>query len=119
MTLEQQEKEFDAFVAKMKETMFKKGNDYAGTDDRLRNFKVAGACAGSTAEQNCLQLIATKVARLGQLLNSSKAPENESIEDSLLDLANYSFLLHCIKADKPVTFNSDSLTWVMLPNDIV
>jgi len=43
-----------------------------------------------------LNLIATKVARLGVLLNSDKKPNNESIEDSVLDLANYSVLLSMI-----------------------
>jgi hypothetical protein len=53
-----------------------------------------------TAEQNCLSLIATKVARLGVLLKSNKPAENESISDSLLDLANYAVLLDQIRKDK-------------------
>ena len=83
----------------MKEILFKKGNDYANTD-RLSNFKLAGAICGLTAERNCLTLIATKVARLGVLLNTENKPNNESIQDSIVDLANYSVLLSMIMADK-------------------
>ena len=72
-----------------------KGNDYAN-EDRLSNFKLAGSIAGGNAATNCLNMIATKVARLGNLLTSDKIPVNESINDSVIDLANYAVLLHMI-----------------------
>ncbi len=98
MTLEEQLKHFEELTTQMKSTLFKKGNDYANTD-RLSNFKLAGSICCIKPEQNCLSLIATKVARLGVLLNSDKAPDNESIQDSVLDLANYSILLAMILKD--------------------
>jgi hypothetical protein len=99
MTQEEQVEHFEVITAKMKEILFKKGNDYAN-EDRLSNFKLAGGICGLKAEQNCLSLIATKVARLGVLLNSDKTPDNESIQDSVLDLSNYSILLSMILNDK-------------------
>jgi hypothetical protein len=45
-------------------------------------------------------MIATKVARLGVLLNSESKPNNESVRDSVLDLANYAVLLDMILSDK-------------------
>lgn len=99
MTFDQQKQSFAAMVAKMEAVMFKKGNDYANTD-RLSNFKLAGGVVGSNAEMNCLHSIGTKVARLGVLLNSTGQPNNESIEDSILDLANYAVLLNMIREDK-------------------
>lgn len=99
MTEQDQIKHFELFTNQMKEIIFKKGNDYANVD-RLSNFKLAGAICGLKAEQNCLSLIATKVARLGVLLNSDKAPNNESVQDSVLDLANYSILLSMILKEK-------------------
>ena len=96
MVLKDQENFFETFTANMKSTMFRKGSDYSNTD-RLSNFKYAGSICGLTAEQNCLSLIATKVARLGVLLDpTAKAPNNESINDSVLDLANYAVLLRMI-----------------------
>lgn len=97
MNLQQQTKFVDDFLSRMKEVMIGKGNDYAN-EDRLSNFKLAGSICGLTPEQNCLSLIATKVARLGVLLGG-KEPSNESIDDSLLDLANYAVLLACLRQD--------------------
>ena len=99
MTQEEQVKHFEVIITQMRETLFKKGNDYAN-EDRLSNFKLAGAICGLTAQVNCLSLISTKVARLGVLLNSDKSPNNESIQDSVLDLATYSILLSMILNDK-------------------
>jgi len=99
MTLQEQQIHFEQIISEMQNILFKKGNDYAN-EDRLSNFKLAGTICGLTAEQNCLSLIATKVARLGVLLNSNEKPNNESINDSIIDLANYAVLLHMIKNEK-------------------
>jgi hypothetical protein len=98
MTRETQETHFEDFTGEMKRVLFRKGNDYAGKD-RLSNFKLAGAIINLTPEQQCLSLISTKVARLGNLINSQN-PENESLHDSVLDLANYAVLLSMILKDK-------------------
>lgn len=98
MNIEKQQQVFDDTVEQMRAMMFRKGNDYSN-EDRLSNFKLAGAIAGLNAELNCLSLIATKVARLGVLLNSTGTPNNESVEDSLLDLGNYTLLLRMILQD--------------------
>ena len=98
MTKQQQEVVFDNMVAEMRKIMLGKGDDYAN-EDRLSNFKLAGNICGITPELNCLNLIATKVARLGVLLQG-KEPRNESVQDSILDLSNYSVLLNMIIVDK-------------------
>ena len=86
---------FGYITGEMKKTLFSEGDDYAN-EDRLSNFKLAGAISGGDARTNCLNLISTKVARLGVLINTNKEPNNESIEDSVLDLANYAVLLSMI-----------------------
>jgi len=98
MKLDEQKKHFNTFVEKQKDIMLKKGNDYAN-EDRLSNFKTAGANCGISAEQQCLSLIATKVARLSVLLKTNE-PNNESIQDSVIDMANYCALLDMIITDK-------------------
>jgi hypothetical protein len=95
MTKEEQQEFFDEYINKMRDVLLNKGDDYANAD-RLSNFKMAGQIAGGNAQLNCLNLIATKVARLGVLLNSNDAPKNESINDSIMDLANYAMLLAMI-----------------------
>ncbi len=107
MTQEEQLKEFDSFVQKAKVIMTKKGSDYAN-EDILSNFKLAGSICGLSPEINCLSLIAVKVARLGVLLSSDKAPENESVVDSVDDLQIYAFLLRCILNER-IIYNSTSL----------
>jgi len=95
MTIQEQEKYFDRFVEEMRVTLFKKGQDYSN-EDRLSNFKLAGNIVGIGPALNCLNLIATKVARLGILLNTTGIPNNESVNDSVLDLTNYGMLLSMI-----------------------
>ena len=92
MTKQEQEDFFDEYVKRMRDVLLNKGDDYANRD-RLSNFKLAGLIAGGNAKTNCLNLIATKVARLGVLLNSNDEPKYESINDSIMDLANYALLL--------------------------
>lgn len=99
MNLQRQNEHFERFTAKQKETLLLKGNDYADAD-RLSNFKRAGSIINISPEQNCLSLIATKVARLGVLLGSGLEPGNESIRDSILDLANYAILLDALLEEK-------------------
>ena len=94
MTRETQSKLLGEFYAEKKNILKLKGEDYAN-EDVLSNFKTAGANIGISAEQQCLSLIATKVARLGNLL-SGKTPNNESVSDSILDLSNYTDLLYCL-----------------------
>lgn len=111
MDLKTQEELFDSLTAKMKKIMMSKGNDYAG-QSRLNNFHVAGQVAGSDAQGNCLNLIGTKVARLGSLFNQrrqgSSAPMNEPIKDSILDLANYALLLYMIEHEAEQEFAKNS-----------
>ena len=82
------------FYAQKKNVLKLKGEDYAN-EDVLSTFKTAGANIGISAELQCLSLIATKVARLGNLL-AGKKPNNESVADSILDLSNYTDLLYCL-----------------------
>jgi hypothetical protein len=99
MTSEEQKKMFEYFTSKQREVLISKGHDYADKDV-LSNFKLSGSICQLSPEKNCLSLIATKVARLGILLNSNENPKHESIDDSILDLANYTFLLKCLLNDK-------------------
>ena len=95
MKKEQQIEHFLDTTALMLDTIVRKGQDYANADV-LSNFKTSSAIIGTTPELCCLNMIAIKVARLGVLLRSQNSPNNESIRDSVLDLANYSILLDMI-----------------------
>jgi hypothetical protein len=116
MNKETQLIEWGSFTAKQLEVIKKKQGDYANDSEVLNNFKSAAANAGIKEEQQVLSLIATKVARLGNLFKGNE-PNFESIEDSVLDLANYAFLLHCILKDKPFHYtpNKDDVKTIFGP----
>lgn len=99
LTEDMRDKMLDSLFEEQKRILKRKSNDYAG-EDLLSNFRLAGMIVNQTSKHpdaiNCLNLIGTKVARLGQLLNSEKTAENESIQDSVVDLANYAAILHMI-----------------------
>lgn len=78
-----------------------KGNDYASEIDILKNFKeVSTICNMLNIDSRTLYgthlfYIILKIQRICNLLNSNKTAQNESIEDTLLDLRTYVGLLNC------------------------
>jgi hypothetical protein len=93
MNKTEQEVLFDEFTRKQAAILTKKAHDYAQDDDVLINFKKVSELRGCSEEEPIMLAINTKVVRLNNLV-SAKMPMNESLEDTLLDLANYVFLLH-------------------------
>lgn len=102
MTLQEQQEHFQSFTQMQETILLAKGDDYS-TEDRLSNFKHVAAITNLTPEIVSLVQIGTKIARLGVLLQSENNPKNESINDSVIDLANYTFLLDCILKEKQKT----------------
>lgn len=98
MNKEQQVQHFRTMADKMEEIIIAKWDDYSWAD-RLSNFKKVWAMCGLSPELVSLVMVATKVARLWTLLNSPESPRNESIQDSIIDLANYSCLLSMVVAE--------------------
>lgn len=123
MTQQEQEKYFGALISELKHILFSKGGDYSTESDRLSNFKYAGSICGVTSQLNCLNLIATKVARLGVLLNSKSEPNNESIQDSVLHLINYGILLSMLleekKTPQATTIRNDTIPDNPLPASLL
>ena len=99
LTEEMRDTFLDELFNIQKKILASKGHDYAG-EDLLSNFRLAGMLVNQSSRYpdaiNCLNLIGTKVARLGQLLDSDKTVYNESVQDSVIDLANYAALLYLI-----------------------
>ena len=81
---------FEAVVAEMVTMNRKKRKDYAGEDHPFQNFYDSAYQQSATGGNSCECLIATKQSRLRTLLrDNANAPENESIEDTLIDRAVY------------------------------
>jgi hypothetical protein len=99
-----------SFHERMRSIITSKREDYANDVDVLINFKRAGIAAGGSAAINILNLMGTKIARIAEL-TKGKVPNHESVEDSLLDLANYCFLMYCVLDEEaPVPESSGTVT---------
>lgn len=83
---------FEATLRTMQELHNKKNQDYAEDGNPYSNFEFAATYAGVTVDQVFAVMMGIKQARLLVLTGSGKVPNNESIEDSLIDLANYAAL---------------------------
>jgi uncharacterized membrane protein YjjP (DUF1212 family) len=91
MTRTEQEKVFADLMVKCGDILLKKGNDYA-TVDRLSNFKEAGAVINIPPHMVALTMATIKISRIKSLSITCATPENESVQDSWIDLINYSIL---------------------------
>lgn len=82
------------------ELMKTKGHDYAGIDV-LKNFKQMHQLCEilgidlSRIEGIHMFYILLKIQRLSNLIFSNKQAQNESTQDTLIDLRNYVDLLNC------------------------
>ena len=85
---------------KLFEVLESKSEDYA-TEDVLSNFKQVSSAAKAlnidvgNSTNYALFMCLLKIARLTNLINNNKVPNNESIEDSFVDLIGYSKLAYC------------------------
>lgn len=96
MKVEQFDKLLCEFQAKMKAVLINKGHDYSDTDDRLANFRLS-EMMGLPAWKGILIRMSDKMARLLQFSKKGLLEvKDESLEDTLLDLANYAVL--CLAA---------------------
>jgi len=98
MTKQEQQTQLSSIFEEIAKIQNSKGDDYANAD-RLSNFKIVASMVGVTPEQVLLVFIATKVVRIGNL-QGSKTPNNESIDDSIIDLVNYGILFHMLRGEK-------------------
>lgn len=99
MTKQEQVERFNELISISEGILIKKGSDYSN-DDALSNFKQVAEITQVSVETVALVLIGVKVARLGNLFKKDGNAVNESINDSVIDLLNYSILLDAILFEK-------------------
>ena len=104
MTKEEQAELTYQFLQKMHDLIIRKGDDYSN-DDRLSVFRLTAEITGLSMEQVAYDKIVTKVLRIGNLLN--KVSNFESLDDNLIDLANYCVLLSQIIKQNDTTRNQE------------
>ena len=88
ITMQERTEQFIELTKTMIALQATKGNDYGEQSDGLRNLRRRGA-TGVVARMG------DKLARLESLIGSGRDPAvvEESIDDTCIDLANYSLLL--------------------------
>jgi predicted ATP-grasp superfamily ATP-dependent carboligase len=85
-------KDFYKLLDKMAETHSQKNHDYSeGAKDPLSNFRMCESL-GIPAWKGVLVRISDKWSRITQLSTKEAQVKDESIEDTLLDMANYCLL---------------------------
>ncbi len=82
----------EEYLLKAASVMELKRQDYT-TSEWSDNFELAAMLAGTDVRTVLMVMIGTKVARLQALFTRGKGPNFESVEDTLVDLANYAALL--------------------------
>lgn len=86
----------------MLDTMKAKNADYAGNGDPYKNFELVEYLGVCSAETGILVRMCDKVSRIATLIGENKDGQvkDESVQDTLKDLANYSVILTSYMKDK-------------------
>jgi len=90
----------------MNDTMKRKNNDYCSASsskeiDPFHNFRQIESLGLCSAEVGIVTRMLDKLARISSFIkNGELQVKDESVEDTLLDLANYSIILSAYIKDK-------------------
>ena len=87
--------DFDESLKLMKQIHDSKVQDYAEPGNRMSNFDVQEYISKlfkNDRDKVFATMIGVKIARLGVLLSKEGKPNNESIQDTFIDLANYTLI---------------------------
>lgn len=90
----------------------KKAADYATSDDPYSNFKYAASLADKftdPVDRVFATLIGVKLARLVELTQPGRVPNNESLDDTFLDMTNYSAIWTSYRRDKRKETSSEPI----------
>jgi hypothetical protein len=99
---EQYLKDFEVLTKTMLEITKAKNSDYTGDDTQpFKNFTMVETMGAATTEQGFFTRMMDKLMRFaGFIKNGTLEVEDEKIEDTLLDLANYCLLCICYLRSK-------------------
>jgi len=81
--------DFDAVLTQMGAVHDAKNEDYADGENPYSNFEGVARIVGVPVDQVFQTMIGIKMERLRQLVGTNKEPNFESIDDTILDMANY------------------------------
>lgn len=100
---------------KMVEITARKNSDYSLFDDPFYNFKLCELIGVASTMQGFLTRMLDKISRINSFAHKGKLEvKEESVQDTLLDLANYCILLSGFitsEMDKNLPVWGDETTW--------
>lgn len=102
MTQKELFERFTAILDLMNKTMKDKNKDYSGEGEAFTNFNQIELLTKSfiTREMGTVVRMSDKLSRVVRLLQNTNNVLDEKIQDTLLDLANYSILLIIMLGEK-------------------
>lgn len=103
-----------ASVELLAETLQGKNQDYAGMFGEFYNFQRSAEFVNISTDRAIFVEIAKKMTRLENLLKLMERgvlPSNESIKDTLLDLAGYAVIGHAWVTDRTSEDAIDAVDW--------
>ena len=94
-------RQLDGILERMKQILDAKGHDYAGKTDRFANFRLC-EMAGIPTWKGIVIRLSDKMSRVLSFAGAGECKvKDESVEDTLIDLANYAIL--CLIAYRETT----------------
>lgn len=91
---------FENTLTLLYKTMDVKNTDYATKDNPFSNFTLVNSLWITTVERWILVRMTDKLSRISNLIDSEAKVKDETIIDTLVDLANYSIILKLYIEDK-------------------
>lgn len=82
----------------------KKNADYGADSDPFKNFRMADM-VGVSPDRAILVRVSDKLARVSNLIDKEAAVDDESIDDTILDMINYLAILHAYLRNKNTNSN--------------
>ena len=105
MNREKMSKQFDVWAEMMRKVMLVKNKDYGMSDDPLANLR-AVEMVGITIDHGIVIRMMDKMSRLCSFYEKGHfAVEDETLDDTLIDLCNYAFLHWIARTEKETCKN--------------
>ncbi len=100
MNREKMNKHFDIWIGRMKDIMIVKNKDYGMNNDPLANLR-AVEMVGITIDHGIVIRMMDKMSRLCSFYEKGHfAVEDETMDDTLIDLCNYAFCIGLLEPKK-------------------
>lgn len=111
MTKTEMGTQFAILLDRMRMIMEAKNSDYSGDiEDPFLNFNQVELISKGeiSRDQGCLVRMTDKLSRTYRLLKNNPSVKTETLEDTLIDLANYSLLLILMRRDRANAENNST-----------